>query len=649
MKIIPRLFFRALSSFFLLFCISSDSRAFVLGGVATPIPPTVLGQVATATYIPDTISPLTTSAIMTRHCHYARDTITSLQLVYAGWASTPQTNNYLGAEISAGNDIQFNAWVEYPTGNPVGNAVQATCSASTSCTATSLTNKATDSVSINIPNNAKFCVWTYEPSGQHIIYTANFTQTDGFLWETSCGSSCEATNMGTSGVPSSPGAITDNVFGRSGITPSAIIAQTSVKSTYLLGDSRQQGVRDTADATEDLGDMARSVGPGMPYINGGVGGQRMSVWYWSNANQLDLAKYTSIISDELGINEFVQNNATIATMLPYKEKIAHLFATKTKPYAWTTIEPVTATTDFCATTGNQTLETWNADKTSFNDDIRIGGLGVSSYFELANPVEVNSSGVAQQDGGFWITTGYSNDCLHELAAGNALIVSSGNITKAGILASATPTTPAPTANATMTGATYDTSTPKFGSAALSGGYGLAYGVVPGTSPFTIGAWVKYAGTPAATNQWVVSTGPVRFGVRDATCFVGLQIGTGSQQTSSSLSVCDGAWHWIAVTVVATSSTVTTFTMYVDGVTPSNGTLTANMAPANMGSATSPFAIRTNAAVPGSNNWPGEVDDAAIFYGAITAVPSGAFTGSETGLIAAWGLNSNGNGIPGPSY
>lgn len=616
-------------------------------GVLAPAPK----QVATATYIPNTVSALTTSAIMTRHCHYSRDGISALQLVYAGWAVTPTINNYLGAEISPGNNITYNAWVEYPTGNPVGTTVQATCGGSTTCTATALTNLVTDAVNISIPTNTKFCVWTYEPSGQHIIYTAGYSKNQGFLWNTSCGNACEITKMGTSAVPSSPGSITENQNGKIGITPSAILAQTTIKSTYILSDSRGQGAHETADSTDDLGNIARSLGPDMAYINGGIGGLRASSFYYSNANQLALATlYTTNVVDTLGVNEWVQQTAAPSTIvLSYKEKIAALFARNNMPYVWATIEPVTSTSNACATIGGETVAGYNSSRTSVNDSLRADNLGVGSHLEVANVLEVNSSNAVTQNGGFFRQSAYSDDCLHELAAGNSLIAASGNVTAATVLASTVPTTVNPPATLTLVSPTYDTLTPKFGSGALKTGYGSTNaGVIPGQPPFTIGAWVKYSGTPAAADQWVISVGALSIGVKAANCFPAMRLGDGSSVTSTSNSLCDGSWHWFSATYVPTSTTLSTITLYVDGVTPTGGATTLN---ANIGSIAPsrfPFAIGTRNDSLGSYKWPGEIDDAAIFYGAITAVPSGAFTGTETGLINAWPLNSSGAAITGPN-
>src|ERR1022692_4522200 len=61
------------------------ARAFFRHGGANQAISIFLGQVATSTKIPMNISTTANRSLMTRKGHYARDTITSLQLVYPSW------------------------------------------------------------------------------------------------------------------------------------------------------------------------------------------------------------------------------------------------------------------------------------------------------------------------------------------------------------------------------------------------------------------------------------------------------------------------------------------------------------------------------------------------------------------------------------
>jgi len=262
---------------------------------------------------------------------------------------------------------------------------------------------------------------------------------------------------------------------------------------------------------------------------------------------------------------------------------------------------------------------------------------------VANPVEANAAGVLTQDGGYWYTaTQYSNDCLHEIAAGNTAIASSGNITVSAVTSSTVPTTANPSATLTLSGST-------FSGSMLTAGYGSTNaGVVPGAPPLTLGVQVKYSGTPANSDQWAASIGPVSIGVTGSSSFMAIRAGNGVKTTSSSTSLCDGNPHWIAVTIVPTSITSTTFTMLVDGVTPTGGTYSVNLAVGNYNNALVPLAIRTRADALGSFEWPGSVSNAAIFVGAVTAVPTLPFTGTESGLITAWPLSTDGSATVGPN-
>lgn len=644
-----RLFKALIALLLLLSANDAYARIPYMGGTGNPSVALAGKQVATGGYLPNVLSSTSTNAMMTRHCPFMRDNVTSFKNVLPGFVSTPLVSNYLGMEITPTSNRTYNEWIEYPPSSSIGPLTQITCSGSTTCTAPAGSFVTTDAASVTIPNGAQFCTWVYEPSGTPLIYTGNFTKVNGFLNETSCGNVCEGTIMGSSGVPSTPTLFTDNQFGKLGAVPTAIIATTTVKSVYIGGDSRAQGVQDSADSTGDLGNVARAIGPTTPYINGGNSGLRLSAFIFSNTNQLAMAKLTTSIASELVVNDWYQfGNTPLVSILAYKYREANIYKKAGLPYTWFTVEPVDTTTDACITTTNQTPASWNSIRISYNNTLRAGVVGISGYGEIANAIEANVSNVLAQDGGYWFTPNQSPDCVHEARTGNLAVAAYGGVSPSAIVNALPPTITDPGTDLTMVSPTYDTATPKFGTASLSGGYGTNQtAIVPGAGPLGVAIWVKPSSSALGT---ALGSGPLSIGT-NASCFMNIRLGNGSNVAETSTSLCDGNWHWISATSVPTSTSLTTVTMYIDNVVPTGGTTTYNMASGSDAASLLAYTVRTLATTPGTLNFPGEVDEAIIFNNNLsnfTAVPTVPFTGSEAGLIAVQHLDSSGNGVAGPA-
>ncbi len=67
--------------------------------------------------------------------------------------------------------------------------------------------------------------------------------------------------------------------------------------------------------------------------------------------------------------------------------------------------PRTTSTDLWTTAANQTPAAAESLRVAVNDWIRANPSPLTGYFEVANLVEVNSSGTFTQDGGRWNTAG----------------------------------------------------------------------------------------------------------------------------------------------------------------------------------------------------------------------------------------------------
>ena len=259
-----------------------------------------LGPVATAAMIPNQLSSTASASMMMRKAHYARNDIQSLQLAYATWYVNI-LNNGLGAETGMGNTVSVTAWIEYP----IGTYTQLKWSGANSGTLADFTNTLTDSLAINIPNGGLFLTWTLVTGGgNNFPYILRIPAGDPLYYN---GTPAEACNYGTSGVPTTPGTITDNDSGKRGYWPCAILGTTVKDTFYLLGDSRNSGDQDKADSTYDLGDMVRSVGPYYAYINGGVGGDKIAGFCYSSTQRMALSQYCTVVMEELAVNDLIES------------------------------------------------------------------------------------------------------------------------------------------------------------------------------------------------------------------------------------------------------------------------------------------------------------------------------------------------------
>ncbi len=204
----------------------------------------------------------------------------------------------------------------------------------------------------------------------------------------------------------------------------AIIAQTRKGSVLIIGDSRALGTRDDNVANfGDLGEIEKSIGPTMACANYGISSLTAVGWNALHANQLALSAYFSGIVIQLGVND-LYGGASAATVKTSLQTLAANF--NGKPVYGSTAPPETTSTDSWATTGNQS-QVSSADNTqriAHNANLRAGSItGFTGYFEVADQVE------SARDSGLWIPN-FTEDGIHEIAAGTAAIKSSGAVNAA---------------------------------------------------------------------------------------------------------------------------------------------------------------------------------------------------------------------------
>ena len=185
----------------------------------------------------------------------------------------------------------------------------------------------------------------------------------------------------------------------------------------------------------------------------------------------------------------------------------------------------------------------------------------------------------------------------------------------------------------MTATSYDGATNKFGTAALSGGFGTAPASIglSGTT-FTWEAWVKL---PAAPGAPIVAFGSAAAGYLGANAAGNAVCNVAAGNTTiTGPSITDGKWHLLDL--VGQPSGIACF---VDGAVAGTSTVAEIVPPA------AGFAVGTMGLYPSSNEWTGELDEVSVWntarYKAAFTVPASPYSGTEAGLVALWHLNGSG--------
>jgi hypothetical protein len=612
---------------------------------------TYTGPVATATMIPNNVNTTASQAMMTRKAHYMRSSTSTVQFCYPNWYDSAVTSNNFGQELGSGNSIAVQAWIEYP----IGTYTQLTFSSLTTATIATATTLCSDSLTISIPKGSLFYSWTHVTGSGGNNFPYYFTtQTGNPLWYNAGGG--EKADAGTSGVPTSPGTMSDSDSGRQGYWPAAILGSTTQPTFCLVEDSRGSGVEDTEDSSYDLGNIARSIGPAYAYLNMGVSGDRMAAYWASHALRdalITTSGCTNII-DELGTNEFDQQSATNVQWEAISQNLmSHMVNTfPSIPIFRATMEPWTTSTDnwesplpasWGVNCGNQTPASFNSTQTTENDHIRSGSFDSIPYVEIANAVTTAT------DSGCWKANGYSQNYTigggHESRVGNQSIVQSQNINPRAISLTAPITYSYPSINlSASSGYTPSYTTGHFsGTQAVvtqSDKYLTALGIVPGVSPMTLECWVQ---TSSTSFGQPAQAGTV-LQLANSTGYAGIKTGNGTQ-TNSTLAVNDGNFHdWELDMYPPSVGSNIDYELYIDGTNEINYNYSTsslqweNQNGFQIGSSTSSAIMN----ISECSLW-----NYARHTSGFTP-PTNPYVGTESGLVALWHLNGNLNGIRGPA-
>jgi lysophospholipase L1-like esterase len=220
--------------------------------------------------------------------------------------------------------------------------------------------------------------------------------------------------------------------------PVAIIGMTNQPSIFCIGDSITFGSNDTST----INDFRRGIfAHGFPvdtcaFLNLGKSSTTARTtggggWHTGSPQGIKLLKYGSHFLDGLGHNDIFGSSDSAATLLAnLRQNIYSLFPPGARVYR-STLTPKSssnATTPRWQSDADQTTNTNNSIRVTFNGLVRAGIVGVTDYFEIADQVE------SARDNGKWIGTVGTDqvettDGIHPTAAGNALCANAIVMTK----------------------------------------------------------------------------------------------------------------------------------------------------------------------------------------------------------------------------
>lgn len=331
-----------------------------------------LGQVGTRTHIADGTNPSITNEIA-RRAEFARDDITSLQLVFGNFYTTST------GEAAPGATRTITASIEYPA----GTFTQVKFSSATSASmADGLAQLVSDPIAVTIPRGARFWTVTWQSSTGGIMFAGN-VQADARLGDQVAYSNSQAdTTMSTwTGTASGP------QYG-----PFAVIAMTRRPSIALVADSRGQGIGGSSPLPYS-GQIAPALAPFYGFLDlsesGQTAQQQAGTGFTRRATYLQYVTHAVL---QLGINDILTNTTSAVNVAAYRQTIRS-FAPNLKWFE-TTLDPKSTSTDSFATLTNQTTNANNQIRVDFNDQVRAGDPGFEGMFDLADATEsARNSGI----------------------------------------------------------------------------------------------------------------------------------------------------------------------------------------------------------------------------------------------------------------
>ncbi len=238
--------------------------------------------------------------------------IRDIQVLFPGW--------FVGAngETAISASYTFRAAAEYPVAS--GNWTTITTSGLAQGTApAALVNTVSDRVAFVVPNGADFRLFVYlvgaaipacsAASGAAMLHT-----------DEGCNSAVTAS--------ATPKAVADSDSNHRtrAAAPVAILGTRTGDSLAILGDdqtsfvSAAYAIADGQIASRNRGDLAATLGSSYAHLNLGVNGEQWETSLFSFAMRRELARYASVIIDQLGINSLNTKANTAAAALAIRQR-----------------------------------------------------------------------------------------------------------------------------------------------------------------------------------------------------------------------------------------------------------------------------------------------------------------------------------------
>ncbi|GGO97105.1 SGNH/GDSL hydrolase family protein [Stakelama pacifica] len=390
---------------------SIDIVARALAAKARPVD-SYPGQVATRCYTNNFASPR--KQANANSMHIAREAMFTMpQIAFANWYVS--TASY--AETGSGGTASFQAKIQYPIGSK-WQTVRWNGEDGSPVVADGATSPLSDAgvpLATPIPDGAAFLIHVHAEGevATVLTYSSAIDRRTAY----------DRMTLATSGLADSTSI--DNVQDGALITPCAILYPTRKPTVLICGDSRGFGFGDMMDGSGDLGEMARSIGPRLGYINACLYGDRLDMFMAGHAQRAALSDYCSHILCNYGINDMQSLPQRTADQIEADiQGFCAVFADKR--VFWNTLTPASDGKDWRSLADQTPQSVSQGQRIALNDHLRrnVRGsngapLGLTGTFDSASVVEssLNSGKFAIGNGGQAITA----DGLHLNYIGYAMI------------------------------------------------------------------------------------------------------------------------------------------------------------------------------------------------------------------------------------
>ncbi len=192
--------------------------------------------------------------------------------------------------------------------------------------------------------------------------------------------------------------------------PMAIVGHrlfANPKAIGIVGDSIAAGSGDAYNtSTGYAGYIERGIGSSAGWLTSTRSSDQVNFFLAHSTWRLSyFPQFITSVINELGTNDLYTHGDSASTVEANLTSLWKEFVYRGISVFQTTILPRTTSTDLWTTAANQTTGSAESARVAVNDWIRTMPGYLTGYFEAANLVEVNSSGVLTQDGGLWNTAG----------------------------------------------------------------------------------------------------------------------------------------------------------------------------------------------------------------------------------------------------